>query len=371
MEPFENYKNKVGRFVSEYGFQGVPSFSSFVKTKTYLPFRNNNDMDSLPHSFLFPERIAEMVAHGDITKADSKELITYSIQDKNFLLDSINLKSHQKHPTGFQTINTYMERDYRIPKDFKNYIYISQLLQADGLKTAIEAHRRSKPKCMGSLYWQLNDCWPGVTWSSVDYYGTRKAAYYQAKRSFDNVLVSLTEENNQYSIYIINDELKAKNGTLDLSLIANDGKVLWSNTSTISIPANSSAIYFSINKYEMDTITTVINGSSNKIVLAASLKLSDKDIPKTAVYYFVKPKDFILTKPTFDIKLISDKEIEITTDVLARGIMLPESFGVLSDNFFDLMPGEKRIITTKGSFPKEPLNSTNFVIYSFYDSCMK
>ncbi len=312
MEPFENYKNKVGRFMSEYGFQGIPSLNSLKK------FTNENDL--------------------------------------NFNSDAI--KNHQKHPTGFQTINTYMERDYIVPKDFEKYIYVSQLLQAEGMKTAIEAHRRAKPNCMGTLFWQLNDCWPGITWSSIDYYGNPKAMYYQAKRSYEPIIISINEENNQYKIYILNDELKNKNGKLDLKLIDFNGKILWSKTLDISINSNTSAIYYSIDKKEFSTFNL------KQIVLNVSLKLNENEI-KTANYYFAKPKDLQLIKPTITITPIDSSRFEISSNVLAKDVFINFDDGKLNDNYFDLLPNEKRIV--------ELINQTKFEkniakIISLFDS---
>ena len=126
--------------MSEYGFQGMPDFNTF---KTFC---------------------------------DSTELN----------LNSKSVKAHQKHPTGYQTIQTYMERDYKVPTDFRKYNYVSQLLQRDGMKTAIEAHHRAKPYCMGTLYWQLNDCWPVTSWSAIDYTYKPKALYFETKKLFMN-----------------------------------------------------------------------------------------------------------------------------------------------------------------------------------------
>ena len=92
-----------------------------------------------------------------------------SPRPEDWSIDSDVMLSHQKHPRGNEIIRTYMERYYRVPRDFESFVYVSQLLQAEGMKTGIEAQRRAKPYCMGSLYWQLNDCWPAASWSSVDY----------------------------------------------------------------------------------------------------------------------------------------------------------------------------------------------------------
>jgi len=124
-EPFEIYEDKIGRFMSEYGFQGFPPNSTINKV-THPEERN---------------------------------------------LTSVALLNHQKHPRGMELIQTYMGRQYKIPENFEHFGYVSQLVQGYGMLTAIEAHRRNKPWCMGTLYWQLNDCWPVISWSGLDYYG--------------------------------------------------------------------------------------------------------------------------------------------------------------------------------------------------------
>ena len=101
--------------------------------------------------------------------------------DQDLFLDSEVMNSHQKHPRGNDLIKEYMQRDYREPKDFISFIYLSQILQAEGLSIGIESHRRAKPYNMGTLYWQFNDCWPSISWSSRDFYGNWKALHYAVK----------------------------------------------------------------------------------------------------------------------------------------------------------------------------------------------
>ena len=131
--------------------------------------------------------------------------------DLNF--NSEALKNHQKHPIGNETIREYMERDFQLPNKFEDYVYVSQLLQAEGMKTAMEAHRRAKPYNMGTLYWQFNDCWPVTSWSSVDYFGNWKAFHYQAKRSLKNILLSVNEENESYKTEVIETHLIEREST--------------------------------------------------------------------------------------------------------------------------------------------------------------
>ncbi len=286
-ESFEIYKTKVPRFMSEYGFQGMPNIETLRKV--------------IPES------------------------------DLNF--NSEALKNHQKHPIGYETIREYMEHDFQIPTKFQDYIYVSQLLQADGMKTAMEAHRRAKPYNMGTLYWQFNDCWPVTSWSSLDYYGNWKAFHYQAKRSFEPVLLSVNEENDFYKVYLVNDNLETYSDKLTLELLTFDGKLLWQRSEEITVEENSSKLVFEIPKTDFakfDLNHAVLNVRFNK---------------ESSNYFFVKAKELKLTKPTIQIKQIDDLTIEISTDVLAKNVFLSsENEMVFDDNYFDLLPNEKRII---------------------------
>lgn len=304
MKPFEVYEKKVGRFMSEYGFQGMPSL------ETFKAFANENELN----------------------------------------LASESVKNHQKHPTGYQTIQTYMERDYKVPTNFEDFIYVSQLLQAEGMKTAIEAHRKAKPYCMGTLYWQLNDCWPVTSWSSVDYLGNWKAFHYQAKHSFENVLVAVADEENQYKVYVISDELTSKKGELQLELIDFEGKILWRSTSEIQVEENTSKVYYAINKRDFEKF------NSKQSVLSVKFVGDDSDV-KSALFYFEKPKDLELKQPKIMVKRLDDNTLEISTDVLAKNVFLSSDKTHFSDNYFDLLPGEKKKIHFEGKTAKIEIKS--------------
>ena len=286
-EPFEIYKTKVPRFMSEYGFQGMPNIETLKK--------------------VVPET------------------------DLNF--NSEALKNHQKHPIGYETIREYMDRDFQIPDKFEDYIYASQLLQADGMKTAMEAHRRAKPYNMGTLYWQFNDCWPVTSWSSLDYYGNWKAFHYQAKRSFENLLISVNEENGNYKVYVVNDNLENYSDKLTLELVSFDGKSLWKSSKEVTVDENSSTVVFEIPTSDFSKY------GLNQAVLKVRFK------NESANYFFAKAKDLKLQKPTIKIRNIDEQTIEISTNVLAKNVFLSSENDVFfDDNYFDLMPNEKRII---------------------------
>lgn len=308
-EPFENYKKKVGRFMSEYGFQGMPNLETFKK------FASNEELS----------------------------------------LSSQSVKWHQKHGTGYETINEYMERDYKVPKAFDDYIYVSQLLQADGMKTAIEAHRRSKPNCMGTLYWQLNDCWPVTSWSSVDYFGNWKALHYLVKRSFEPLLVSIAENELNYEIHVINDALQSDEIKFKIALLDFRGKQIEIDEVDFEIDNNSSEVFVALPR------ENYLDNNLNEVVLSVSYSLKSGKTDKS-LYYFVKPKDLKLTKPTIKINKIDDITIEISSDVLAKNVYLfSDENTFFSDNYFDVLPNEKVIV--KLSKPVK-----NVVVKSLFDT---
>lgn len=291
-EPFEIYEKKVGRFMSEYGFQGMPNLETLKK-----------------------------VLHNE---------------DLNF--NSEAFKNHQKHPTGYETINEYMERNYVVPKDFEDYAYVSQLLQARGMKIAIEAHRRAKSYCMGTLYWQFNDCWPVTSWSSLDYYGNWKAFHYQAKRSFENVLLSVeVTDSGIYKFFVINDGMQNYVGELKAEIRNFNGQLLWQRSSYCKSDASSnvSAILLPFPSLkEIDTQNSYLK-----------MEFISGDHHWESNFFFEKPKKLKLSKTNIQIRTIDELTIEISSDVLAKDVFLSsENDAFFDDNYFDLLPNEKRIV---------------------------
>jgi len=299
-EPFEKYKEKVPRFMSEYGFQGFP---------------------------------------------DLKTIESFTNPDDRYLYSDV-LKTHQKHPVGYETINKYMEREYAIPENIEEYIYTSQLLQAYGMRTAIEAHRRAKPYCMGTLYWQLNDCWPVVSWSGIDYYGRWKALQYFVKDSYKDILVSPVEENDSVKIYIVSDRRYSTSGNLKIQLKDFSGNLLWEKNENVNIKEFSSRVYFA------ETKTSLLQGKSNfETVLIAKFETLEGGEYKN-YYYFALPKEMKLpTSPriTFDIKRDGQMLIIYAgSDKLVKNIFLYSDIDMeLSNNYFDIIPGEDELVYLK------------------------
>jgi beta-mannosidase len=279
--PFEHFKNNVPRFMSEFGFQSFPSF----------------------------------------------ETMKYINQTKETTLMTDTWKSHQKHDKGLQLMYEYMERDYKIPVQDEDYIYVSQLVQARGIVMGIEAHRRAKPYNMGTLYWQLNDCWPAISWSSIDFLGNWKALQYKAKNAFENVLISSDVKNDSVHTFIINDTFKTLQGNLKLQVIDFYGKEIWSDSKEVNVLKNSSQQFY---RFALDKI------DKEKMMLISEFN------NQKSYFYFSKPKDLNLPKGEIQQKISTIKNgfsITLKSTVLQKDVFLfTDKQGHFSDNFFDLLP---------------------------------
>lgn len=254
------------------------------------------------------------------------------------------IKAHEKHGRGWEIINEYIKRDYKTPTDFVKYNYISQLLQARGMRIAVEAHRRAKPYNMGTLYWQLNDCWPVVSWSSIDYLGNWKALHYQLKRSFEQQVILVDEKEGILNLYAINDGVQTFNGVnLEIKTSDFNGKVL-KEYNAVSDKKNLENI---LKFNPVETIKLLPESNKNKVFLKLTLKDQSGKVIAENIHFFSKPKDLQLTKPNLKIRRIGKDEIKISTDVLAKDVYLIGDIH-FSDNFFDLLPNtSKRIKLSK------------------------
>ena len=223
------------------------------------------------------------------------------------------------------------------PKDFPSFLYVSQVLQAEGIKRAIEAHRRKMDFCMGSLYWQINDCWPVASWSSIDSLGRWKALQYYAKKSFANVLLSLDQQGDTLEFHIVTDELKPVEGTLTWRLYDFEGNQLASDSAEVHVSANSAACVLTLSTKER-----VGAFDPNRIVLAAQLEQEGKVVAQ-AEHYFVYSKFLTLTDPAIRIEEApgsAGSRFTLTAESLAKQVWIEaEEEGIFTDNFFDLIPG--------------------------------
>jgi len=293
---FDWYNKVTGRFMSEFGFQSFPS----------------------------------------------PEAIEYFDSSKSKSIDSEVMMAHQKHHKGNFLINHYMKDYYPIPNEFEDFIYVSQLLQAEGIRTGILAQRRAKPYCMGSLYWQLNDCWPAISWSSIDYLGNWKALHYYAKQDFKNVIINPYIHNDTVDIFIASDSLHSLNAQLDITLLNFKGEKLHFDQKHINIENTSSSWY------SKSIIELLKKYNPNKTLLLVELK-SNQIIIDSRIIFFTQPKNLFLSEFDIDTKTNPIKEgyeILFNSKNLIKNLYIHIPIkGQLSDNYFDLLPNtEKKVI---------------------------
>lgn len=285
--PFEHFEEHVPRFMSEFGFQSFPS----------------------------------------------QKVIDYIMQGKQLDLSNGAIKSHQKHHRGFELIDQYMARDFPIPTNAEDYAYVSQLVQAKGMRMGIEAHRRAKPYNMGTLYWQLNDCWPSISWSSIDYFGQWKALHYAAKEAFENILISFEQVDNLLQVYVVNDHLQAFNETLHLTIQDFSGNIIWQIDKTVSVSPSSSQVVYTLPIKELD-----INASNNFLQVSMGAASS--------LYYFERPKNLALAQGELELKVSKHADgftIVLKSATLQKAVQLSaSSMGTFDDNYFDLLPNQEK-----------------------------
>jgi beta-mannosidase len=211
------------------------------------------------------------------------------------------------------------------------------------MRTAIEAHRRAKPYCMGTMYWQLNDCWPVVSWSGMDYKGRWKALQYFVKEAYKDILVSPIEENDSIKVYLVSDRKYPVSGNLNLQLKDFSGSIIWERNNNVTVKEFSSSVYFSELKNNL-----LQGNNTNEVVLSVKFEIMEGGQYKNNLY-FVNPKDLSLPSMpgiTFDIK----KEgkglmIYLQTDKLAKNLFLySDDDQDFSNNYFDLIPGEEEYV---------------------------
>jgi len=292
--PFEHFEEEVPRFMSEFGFQSFPSYEAIQ----------------------------------NFTQQDSVDL------------NHPSFATHQKHSRGFSLIKEYMERDFPVPTQAEDYVYVSQLVQAHGITKGIYAHRRARPYNMGTLYWQLNDCWPVVSWSSIDGLGNWKALHYKAKKAFENVIVSTQEKNDSLHAYVVNDTFESLSDSLSLRLFSLDGKLLHEERKLTNVAGGSSQEALS---WPLETL------SFDTAAVYAEVRFRES----ATIHYFVRPKDLKLkeSKILSTVKVTDDGfTVELQSETLQKDVFLiATKQGKWSDNFFDLLPGETKMVRFKTS----------------------
>lgn len=309
-EPFANYQQQAPRFMSEYGFQSFPP----IETVNSYTLPSDHDIQS-------PVMLA-----------------------------------HQRHPRGNQLVREYMLREYPEPKDFESFLYVSQVLQAEGIKVGAEHLRRLRPRTMGSLYWQINDCWPVASWSSIDYAGRWKALQYYARRFYADLLISPHLEDGQLNLYVVSDRTTATPANIVVSLMDFEGRVLMSKNQAVTVAPLQSTSYLSL------PVSDLLPGKETKTVMLFCELLVEGQAVSSNAYFFEPYKNLSLPTPQIKSDVVRTRhgfKITLTSEALARAVYLSvrERDGFFSDNYFDLLPGRKVEISWR---PREVLSLDEF-----------
>jgi beta-mannosidase len=238
--------------------------------------------------------------------------------------------------------NNLMLAHTGLPKDLDQYIDFSMIAQAEGLKFGIEHYRRRKPHCSGTLFWQLNDTWPGLSWSVLDYYAFPKAGYFYARRAYAPVMASFKkEENGGYSVWITNDTLQPVADVVTWGVATFEGEILRQETIRVMSPANSSHAIARAAGEELP-------GDPQRTYLF--VRSGDARFPDNREFR-VEVKDLVRPRPALSVGLIQNEPARLTvyvsSDVYAYFVKLvvPIEGTRFSDNYFDIFPGEERVIT--------------------------
>lgn len=317
--PYEAYRDKVGRFNSEYGYQAYPDISTLQR----------------------------LDPNAELSK------------------DSELIAAHQKHARGTRQIDDFICRYYPYPTEFEDYVYMSQLSQAYGIGIAIEAHRTAKPDNMGTLYWQLNDSWPVVSWSSIDYYDNKKALQYHLKTLFAPVLLSLDTKGD--AVYVTSDLRRNMEAKLKVSVRDFTGNTLFEKEMPVTLTENQNK------KLPIDRFVSRWKGYGKRKGYV-KLELSEGDSIVAERYcYMAFPKDLKLPEAHSTMKITTGNgptTIEVSFDVFAKDVQLYclSGDGRFSDNFFDLEPGTTKRITF---VPKDKDTQPVFGIRCLNDFCKK
>ncbi len=267
------------------------------------------------------------------------------------------MEKHQRNGTANGRIMMYLSQTYLYPKDFTSLVYASQLMQADAIRYGVEHWRRHRGRCMGAIYWQLNDCWPVVSWSSVDYNLRWKALHYAAKRFFAPLMISAREEGelaamdsvnvepgtpvcNTLALCVANETMKEQACTVRWSLRDAGSAVLQEGSQEVAVAPLSSLWLPEMDFSQMDR--------QEQYVSFALISGGETISRGTAL--LVRPKHFRFRDPRLSVRQ-EGEEVVVTALAYAKGVFIDSADGFLklSDNWFDMDAGERRLKILSGT----------------------
>ncbi len=297
-KPFSAYRNQYPRFMSEFGFQALPPLATI---RTY---------------------------------ADQSD----------WNMTSYIMETHQKNASGNSLMVGQMLDTFRLPKDFESLVYLSMVLQAEGIRSGVEHWRRYPDRVAGTLYWQLNDCWPVASWSSLDYFGRWKALHYAARRFYAPVMLSVEDKPTEQVVFISNDTLRQWAGMVRWTLETLDGEVLTSGQAEVK-----AAPHTATQVCNLDFSKLISDDNIRRLVFIAELWQGDVFISRQTAG-FTAIKHLSLIDPAITANLLEKNGqliVELTAKSLALlvEVSLPDIDVVFSDNYLNLPAGRTAYIS--------------------------
>lgn len=292
-QPFTAYRDQYPRFMSEFGFQALPPLDTI---RTYAG-------------------------------------------EADWNLTSYIMEQHQKNASGNGLIIAQMAENFRMPKDFPSLVYLSMVLQAEGIRYGVEHWRRHPDRVAGTLYWQLNDCWPVASWSSLDYFGRWKALHYAARRFYAPLLLSIEDSPPRMALYLTNDLGQAWEGEIRWTLETLQGQALVSGREPVKAAPFTATLVRSLDFSQ--TLAGPNSGDRQReTIFAAELVQGDRRLA-LQVGAFVPTKHLALADPGINASLREVDGlllVELAAQSLARQVelSLEGTQVIFSDNYFDL-----------------------------------
>ena len=286
-KPFTDYRKYFFRFCSEFGFQSFPC---------------------------------------------AKTVNSFTLEDDRNIFSRV-MESHQKNNAANGKMLYYLSENLRYPKDLTHLLYASQVLQGMAIKYGVDHWRRNRGRCMGTLYWQINDDWPAPSWSSIDYFGRWKALHYMAQKFYAPHAVSMTLEDHRCHVYFSNESFETTEYSLTLSIRDLSGNVL----ETYETKGNSPA-FSAIETAVVDICSW--EDQKDDVFLEAVIHTKDqkvlKDVETLVPYKYLNLKNPVISteaEETNDAFIL-----HISSDCFAPFVALDfdDADVIFSDNFFHL-----------------------------------
>lgn len=314
--PISVFRTEMGRFMSEWGFNSAPTMP------TIASYTEPGDRNMISPVF-----------RGHIKSHFEPELSQY-----------------------------YVEKYYNGKEDFTSQVFLGQVHQAEAMKFVIEQHRINRPFCMGTLYWQLNDCWPGNSWSTIDYYGRRKPAHYSVKRAYAPVLVAADRTPDSLRVFLVNDPMEPIEGAKFVAqLLTFTGEELWREESPVNVTGASSTLVW------QESLPTVLSGHpAEQIVLSLRVEKNGCTIASNE-HLFTDVRNLQLPEPQIVVEQRREGDdllLDVTSTCYTKYVTLALPDGcVSSDDCFDLLPGKTHVVRVEQAPDGVEYHISNYLDY--------